>query len=278
MDEAASYGKVLLGPGIVLHEIVPVGHTCAPVVPIPCNELDAVFTMRPRQHRAVEVGKDSIIALQPAGFEFRSSLHSSHILQRLSRDVFGVDEGFLRLWCGHILPSIEHAALAGDAAELCAIPIDRQLRIRQRLGFISCPVQASADFLKVAELLFRVVVIHSKNSFPQKKKAGIQSRIPARKYLVGIKIWYQPLSKKILYYFGEASEKDAQKSIVHFKTGREWAVSLVQVLPNAHNWLCVSIKHTLEKRGIKTLKPLISQEFQVSVSILVTQDGAEGGI
>lgn len=49
-------------------------------------------------------------------------------------------------------------------------------------------------------------------------------------------------------------------------------MNLVQILPNAHNWLCVSIKHALEKRGIKTLKPLISQGFQVSVSILVTQD------
>ena len=49
-------------------------------------------------------------------------------------------------------------------------------------------------------------------------------------------------------------------------------MDLVQVLPNALDWLCVSIKCALEKRGIKTLKPLISQGFQVSVSILVTQD------
>ena len=41
---------------------------------------------------------------------------------------------------------------------------------------------------------------------------------------------------------------------------------------------CVSIKHALKKQGIKTLKPLISQGFQVSASILVTQDGAVGGI
>jgi hypothetical protein len=32
----------------------------------------------------------------------------------------------------------------------------------------------------------------------------------------------------------------------------------------------------LKKQGIKTLKPLISQGFQVSVSILVTQYGASG--
>ena len=50
-------------------------------------------------------------------------------------------------------------------------------------------------------------------------------------------------------------------------------MDLVQVLPNALYWLCVSIKHALKKQGIKTLKPLISQGFQVSVSILVTQYG-----
>ena len=36
----------------------------------------------------------------------------------------------------------------------------------------------------------------------------------------------------------------------------------------------LSIKHALKKQGIKTLKPLISQGFQVSVSILVTQYGS----
>ena len=50
-------------------------------------------------------------------------------------------------------------------------------------------------------------------------------------------------------------------------------MDLVQVLPNALKCPCVSIKHALKKQGIKTLKPLISQGFQVSASILVTQDG-----
>ena len=53
-------------------------------------------------------------------------------------------------------------------------------------------------------------------------------------------------------------------------------MDLVQVLPNALKCPCVSIKHALKKRGIKTPKPLISQGFRVSVSILVTLDGASG--
>jgi hypothetical protein len=54
------------------------------------------------------------------------------------------------------------------------------------------------------------------------------------------------------------------------------AENLVQVLPDALKCPCVSIKHALKKQGIKTPKPLISQGFQVSVSILVTQDGCGG--
>ena len=74
--------------------------------------------------------------------------------------IFPDRAGFLRLGRGHILPPIEHTALAGDVAERCAIPLNRYLRVLQRLGFKACTVQARTDFLKVAELLFCVVVIH----------------------------------------------------------------------------------------------------------------------
>ena len=47
----------------------------------------------------------------------------------------------------------------------------------------------------------------------------------------------------------------------------ESAENFVQALPNALKCPCVSIKHALKKQGIKTLKPLISQGFQVSASI-----------
>lgn len=43
--------------------------------------------MRSRQHCAVEVGKDSIVALQSTGFELRGSFHRSHVLQRSGGDV-----------------------------------------------------------------------------------------------------------------------------------------------------------------------------------------------
>lgn len=43
--------------------------------------------MRSRQYRAIEVGKDAVVTLQPAGFWLRSSFHRSHVLQRSGGDV-----------------------------------------------------------------------------------------------------------------------------------------------------------------------------------------------
>lgn len=62
-------------------------HVCAIIVPIPGNKLDAVFTMRSRQYRAIEVGKDAVVTLQPTGFGLRGSFHRSHVLQRSGGDV-----------------------------------------------------------------------------------------------------------------------------------------------------------------------------------------------
>ena len=68
-----------------------------------------------------------------------------------------------------------------------------------------------------------------------------------------------------------SSIKSIRERKAHHKAAKS-AENLVQVLPNALKCPCVSIKHASKKQGIKTLKPLISQGFQVSVSILVTQD------
>ena len=72
---------------IVLHEVVSVGHACAVIVPIPCDELNAVFAWSTCQHRAAKVSEDTVVAIQSAGFELRSGFHSGHILQRFRGDV-----------------------------------------------------------------------------------------------------------------------------------------------------------------------------------------------
>ena len=75
------------GPTIVLHEVVPVYHTRAVIVPIPCDELNAVFAWSTCQHRGAKVSEDAVVAIQSTGFVLRSGFHSGHILQRLRCDV-----------------------------------------------------------------------------------------------------------------------------------------------------------------------------------------------
>ena len=72
---------------VVLHEVMPVGHACAVVIPIPCDELNAVFARSTCQHRAAKVSEDTVVAIQSAGFELWGGFHSGHILQRLRGDV-----------------------------------------------------------------------------------------------------------------------------------------------------------------------------------------------
>lgn len=76
--------------------------------------------------------------------------------------------------------------------------------------------------------------------------------------------------------FGKDERQKVSESVMPAIKQAKSAANLVQVLPNTLKCPCVSIKRALKKRGIKTLKPLISQGFQVSVSILVTQDGCGG--
>ena len=160
------------GPTIVLHEVVPVYHTRAVIVPIPCDELNAVFAWSTCQHRAAKVSEDTVVAIQPAGFELWGGFHSGHILQRLRGDVLDAIQGVLCLGRVRVLPPIEHAALAGDAAEGCAVPKDRQLRSLQRQGSKASTVQGNTDFFKVAELTACVLGAHVNDPPVVKNKAG----------------------------------------------------------------------------------------------------------
>ena len=135
-------------------------HTRAVIVPIPCNELNAVFARSTCQHRAAKVSEDTVVAIQPAGFELRGGFHSGHILQRLCGDVLDAIQGILCLGRVRVLPAIEYAALAGDAAEGRSVPKDRQLRSLQRQGFKACTVQGNTDFFEVAKLTACVFGVH----------------------------------------------------------------------------------------------------------------------
>ena len=68
-----------------------------------------------------------------------------------------------------ILSPIEHAALAGDAAEGCAVPKDRQLLSLHRQGSKACTVQGNTDLFKVAKLTACVLGVHVSDSPVVKK-------------------------------------------------------------------------------------------------------------
>ena len=47
----------------VSHEIVAMTYTCAPIGPIPCDEVDSVFTLNSGQHSAIEIGQHLVAVL-----------------------------------------------------------------------------------------------------------------------------------------------------------------------------------------------------------------------
>lgn len=117
MNKPAAHGEVPLGGVVVVLEIVPVMDALSVEVPLPSHELDAPLGGVARQHRAAEVREDTVVAIQSAGFEPRRSFQNRHVF----RSHFGgVDHGLQRILrpnTVHVLLPVQHAALAGYAAE-----------------------------------------------------------------------------------------------------------------------------------------------------------------
>ena len=81
-------GTQLRGKGIVvLHEIVAMTYTCAPIGPIPCDEVDSVFTLNSSQHSAVEIRQHLVAVLQTVGFQSGRCRHLAHIFRCGSDDL-----------------------------------------------------------------------------------------------------------------------------------------------------------------------------------------------
>ena len=126
-------------------------------------DLNKTIIRRPQcivKSETAKVSEDAVVAIQSAGFELRGEFHSGQILQRLRGDVLDAIQGVLCLGRVRVLPPIEHAALAGDAAEGCAVPKDGQLLSLQRQGSNARTVQGNTDFFKVAELPACVLGVH----------------------------------------------------------------------------------------------------------------------
>ena len=81
LNQPRADGKVLFGSCIVLHEIVTMTYTCVPIGPIPCDEVDSVFTLNSSQHSTVEIRQHLVAVLQTVGFQKGRHLHLPHILR-----------------------------------------------------------------------------------------------------------------------------------------------------------------------------------------------------
>ena len=89
---------------------------CAVIVPIPCDELNAVFAWITCQHSAAKVSEDAVVAIQSAGFELRGGFQNRHVFRSHFGGVDYALQRSLRTGGGTLLP-VQHAAPAGDATE-----------------------------------------------------------------------------------------------------------------------------------------------------------------
>jgi len=56
-------------------------YSCVPIGPIPCDEVDSVFTLNSSQHSAIEIRQNLVAVLQTVGFQKGHHLHLPHILR-----------------------------------------------------------------------------------------------------------------------------------------------------------------------------------------------------
>ena len=138
-------------------------------VPLPSHELDAAFGGVARQHRAAEVRKDAVVAGETAGFEKRGGFQNRHVF----RSHFGgVDHGLQRILrpdaVDTLLP-VQHAALAGNAAEAPFFPADGQVVIFDRFHRETVLPQPNGGFFKETELRGSALIVHCEVLLVSKK-------------------------------------------------------------------------------------------------------------
>ena len=98
-------------------------------VPLPSHKLDAPLGGVARQQRVTEVREDTVVAIQSAGFEPRRGFQNCHVFRSHFGDVDHGLQRILRPNTVHVLLPVQHAALAGNAAEAPFFPADGQVVI-----------------------------------------------------------------------------------------------------------------------------------------------------
>lgn len=169
LNKPAAQGEVALGGVVVLLKIMSVVDALSVEVPLPGHKLDAALGGVARQHRAAEVRKDAVVAGETAGFEKRRGFQNRHVF----RSHFGgVDHRLQCVLCtgdvDTLLP-VQHAALAGDAAETPFFPADGQVVILDGLYRETVLPQPNGGFFKETELRGSALSVHCKVLLVSKK-------------------------------------------------------------------------------------------------------------
>ena len=114
----------------------------------------------PRQHRVTEVREDTVVAGETADLEKRGGFQNRHVFRSHFSGVDDALQRILRPDAVHVLLPVQHAALAGNAAEAPFFPADGQVVIFNRFHRETVLPQPNGGFFKVTELRGFVLIVH----------------------------------------------------------------------------------------------------------------------
>ena len=138
-------------------------------VPLPSHELDAAFGGVARQHCVTEVSKDAVVTSEIGRLELRCVFQNRHVFRSHFSGVDHRLQSVLRPDTVHVLLAVQHAALAGDAAETPFFPADGQVVIFDWLYRETVLPQPGGGFFKETELRGFVLFVHCEVLLVSKK-------------------------------------------------------------------------------------------------------------
>ena len=168
-NKISADGEVPLGGIVVLLKIMSVMDAFAVEVPLPSHELHAAFGGVARQHRVTEVSENTVVAGETAGFEPRRGFQNRHVFRSHFSGVDDALQRILRPNTVHVLLSVQHDALAGDAAETPFFPADGQVVIFNRFYRKTVLPQPNGGFFKETKLRGFVLIVHCEVLLVSKK-------------------------------------------------------------------------------------------------------------
>ena len=122
-----------------------------------------------RQHCVTEVSKDAVVTSEIGRLELRCVFQNRHVFRSHFSGVDHRLQSVLRPDTVHVLLAVQHAALAGDAAETPFFPADGQVVILDRFYRETVLPQPNGGFFKETKLRGFVLIVHCEVLLVSKK-------------------------------------------------------------------------------------------------------------